>query len=110
MRFGVDSVFETDSDLFLVVEDTPESGWANVNLNFVGPEDHEFEGIELHQDRRGLVGLPVIGFAAEHFVNAFVLDGVLANYGGLFGHKASVRRIAPDCNYHELPIGCDDDL
>jgi hypothetical protein len=104
LRFGVDSVFETDSDLFLVVEDTPASGWANVNFNFVGPEDHEFEGIELHQDMNGLVGLPVIGFAAEHFVNAFVTDGVLANYGGLFGHKASVRRIYPDFCYH---YGCE---
>jgi hypothetical protein len=99
LRFGA-PVFENDSDLLLTVGDTPAAGWANVNFNYIAPEDHPFEGIDLHQDMNGLLGLPVIGFSAEHFVNAFVLDGVLANYGGLFDHKASVRRIYPDFCYH----------
>jgi len=42
----------------------------------------------------GLQGLPVTGFWAEQFENGFLANnpGVLANYGGLFNHKGSVRR------------------
>ena len=49
-----------------------------------------------HVDSRGLVGLPVTGFAAYQFENGFVTnddgDPVKAFYGGLFQHKANVRR------------------
>jgi hypothetical protein len=39
----------------------------------------------------GLYGLPVTGFAVQRFVNGFLGDGadVLANYGGIFQHKAT---------------------
>ena len=39
----------------------------------------------------GLEGLPVAGFAVQRFENGFLGDGaaVLANYGGIFQHKAT---------------------
>jgi hypothetical protein len=47
-------------------------------------------------DFAGLVGLPVAGFAAYEFENGYVQDTdgatVKAFYGGLFSHKANVRR------------------
>jgi hypothetical protein len=46
-----------------------------------------------------LVGLPVIGFAVENYVNANVTLGVLANYSGVYPHRTSVactRTTAPD--------------
>ena len=85
LRFGVGSVFGTPDfaagSLLLSVEDEFESGWGRIN--FGGRYDME-----------GLVGLPVAGFAAYEFENNFV-DGedVKANYGGLFKHKANVRRV-----------------
>jgi hypothetical protein len=46
----------------------------------------------MRTDEEGLVGLPVTGFSAYEFENDFVDGGdVKAYYGGLFGHKASVR-------------------
>ena len=43
-----------------------------------------------------LVGLPVTGFSAYEFENDFAEGGdVKAYYGGLFGHKASVRGLGP---------------
>ena len=107
LRFGA-PVFDTESDLLLSVTYTPESGWANVSFDYyqdIGSDDYEHL-VNVHQDRNGLTGLPVIGFAAEHYVNGFVLEGVLANYAGLFDHKGSVRRIYPDWCYHN-PAQCD---
>jgi hypothetical protein len=104
LRFGA-PVFENESDLLLTLTDTPAAGWANVSLDYLvdmADDDEDPYLVNVHQDRRGLLGLPVIGFSAEHFVNAFVLDGVLANYGGLFDHKGSVRRIMPNCDLHDL--------
>jgi hypothetical protein len=94
MRFGDGVIFGTPdvegSSLLLSV--TPASGpdaepfangWGRINF---GTDIH-------HQDFTGLVGLPVTGFAAYEFENNFV-DGasIKAFYGGLFGHKANVRR------------------
>jgi hypothetical protein len=96
LRFGEESIFGTDEDIVRTVTGTPEAGWANINFSL-----KDKTGLELHQDRNGLVGLPVTGFAAEEYENGFLEGGsVLANYGGLFQHKASVRRIQPDCEYH----------
>jgi len=101
LRFGDEDIFGTTSDLLATVEDTPSGGWANVNFSYVADFKDGLGKIERHQDRNGLVGLPVIGFAAEEFENGFVGDGtVLANYGGLFEHRASVKRIDPDLCYH----------
>jgi hypothetical protein len=37
-----------------------------------------------------LLGLPVTGFLAENYINANVTPGVLANYSGVYQHRASV--------------------
>lgn len=101
LRFGDEEIFGTESELLATVEDTPANGWAKVGFSYVADFKDEFGKIERHQDSAGLVGLPVIGFAAEEYENGFVGDGtVLANYGGLFDHKASVRRIEPEFCYH----------
>ena len=87
------------------VTGAPASGWASIDMSLIADKDHEFPFIELHQDSQGLVGLPVTGFAAEEYVNAFLTGGVIAHYGGMFQHKSSVKRIQPDCEYH-LNQGC----
>ena len=106
LRFGDEEVFGTTSDLLLTVTGTADSGWADVNFSLAADDDHPIvdKGVELHQDLNGLVGLPVIGFAAYEFENRFLGSpdaSVLANYGGLFGHKGSVRRITPNSDLHE---------
>ncbi len=54
-----------------------------------------------HIDYAGLVGLPVTGFWALAITNNFVGDNnVIANYGGLFGHRANVRRDGRCWNRH----------
>ncbi|MBT8055965.1 MAG: hypothetical protein KJO72_03425 [Gammaproteobacteria bacterium] len=90
LRFGDESVFGTpviEGDSLLVeVSDEFTSGWGRINLT----ENTRID--QMRTDSEGLVGMPVTGFAAYEFENGF-LDGgsVKANYGGLFGHKASVR-------------------
>ena len=108
LRFGEVSVFGTESDLLLSVTETPDRGWGRITLggldgDCVACSDDD---IELHQDPNGLRGLPVIGFAAEQYVNGTLENGsVLANYGGLFLHKGTVR--VEDCT---LPEGCASEL
>ena len=59
----------------------------------------------LHVDYAGLTGLPVTGFSAFEYENNFAEGGsVKAFYGGIFGHRASVRRTTP---YHDQPGGSD---
>jgi len=101
MRFDDEEVFGTESDLLVEAVAPAGAGWANVNFSYISDFKDGLGKIERHQDRNGLVGLPVIGFAAEEYENGF-LDGgsVLANYGGLFDHKSSVRRIDPEWCYH----------
>jgi hypothetical protein len=102
LRFGEESIFGTDSDLLRTVSGTPDSGWANIDFSWVADFKDGAGKIERHQDRNGLVGLPVTGFSSEEFENGYLEGGsVLANYGGLFQHKASVRRIEPTRCYHE---------
>jgi len=69
------------------------NGWANINFHYT-----DSEGVPVHRDFANLIGLPVTGFWAEQFENGFLFGGtVLANYGGLFGHKANIRRqVCPD--------------
>jgi hypothetical protein len=105
LRFGEESIFGTDEDIVRTVTGTPDSGWAKLDFSLKGKFDDQT--IELHQDRNGLVGLPVIGFAAEEYENGFLEGGsVLANYGGLFVHKGSLRRIEPNRCYHNQNL-CD---
>ncbi len=70
-----------------------ENGWANIGFHY-----NDSEGVPVHRDWAGLIGLPVTGFWAEQFTNGFLFGGtVLANYGGLFDHKANIRRqVCPD--------------
>ena len=107
MRFDDGEVFGTDSDLLVEAVAPAGAGWANVNFSYISDFKDGLGKIERHQDRNGLVGLPVIGFAAEEYENGF-LDGgsVLANYGGLFDHKGSVRRIDPEFCYHNDHSSC----
>ncbi len=43
---------------------------------------------------QALLGLPVIGFAAQQFTNAGAAQGLLAQYGSLFKHKYKIE-VAP---------------
>jgi hypothetical protein len=92
LRFGGEdgeSIFgtpEIEGSTLLITVDTgldEPDGWGQIN----------FGADSRHIDFAGLVGLPVVGFAAYEFENGY-LDGgtVKANYGGLFGHKGNVRR------------------
>jgi len=109
MSFGDESVFGTESDLLLEVDGIPDTGWARITLGAddancvscgVDTDEREYEQ---HQDVHGMRGLPVTGFAAERYENGTLEGGsVLANYGGLFGHKGSVRT-DEGCT---LPSGC----
>jgi hypothetical protein len=89
LRFGEVPVFGTDSDLLLTIGNAADNGWARINFG-ADPD---------HRDFAGLVGLPVTGFWALQFENGFLGTaeaGILANYGGLFDHRANVRRTFPD--------------
>jgi hypothetical protein len=94
LRFGEVSIFGTESDLLYTVDTPHVNGWSRITIgsddaNCIACDDDD---IEQHQDANGLRGLPVTGFAAEQYVNGTLEGGsVLANYGGLFGHKGSVR-------------------
>ena len=79
--------------LLLTVTDPAEfpNGWGRIDFYNGNLADFDDE----HVDEAGLVGLPVTGFAAMEFENEFLGDGsVKAFYGGLFNHKANVRRIS----------------
>jgi hypothetical protein len=88
IRFGEGSIFGTPevegSSLLVSVGELPyEDGWAKVSMSG-------------RTDQFGLVGLPAIGFAANEYENEFLGGGdVKAFYGGLFSHKANVRRVSP---------------
>lgn len=75
-----------------------EHGWVklemheythDVDQNGVIDGDEELFRNPLAGDGDALVGLPVTGFSVNAYVNAFVANGVLANYGGIFGHKST---------------------
>jgi hypothetical protein len=91
-----------ETDLLSTTDLGNESGWVKLNFSYNVDLKDGLGKFERHQDRNGLVGLPVTGFTAEQYENGFLEGGsVLANYGGLFQHKASVRRISPNCEYHD---------
>ena len=75
-----------------------EFGWARID--FSGWEydlngDGEIANVPGSQeiwersDLGGLTGLPVTGFAVQKFENGFLEGNTLANYGGIFQHKAT---------------------
>ena len=70
-----------------------EYGWARLGMDDY-PYDANEDGIidpeeeALSRDPLGtLEGLPVTGFSVNRFLNAYSGPGLLANYGGIFGHK-----------------------
>jgi len=82
-----------------------DTGWARLQLDDY-PHDADGNGIidateaALSRDELGgLQGLPITGFSVNSFQNGFLGDGgdVLANYGGIFQHKATRKlgSIAP---------------
>jgi hypothetical protein len=82
-----------------------EYGWARMQLDDY-PYDKNENGLidadeaEFSRDHLGgLEGLPVTGFAVQAFQNAFLGDGadVLANYGGIFGHKGTRMQSGSMC-------------
>jgi hypothetical protein len=72
------------------------SGWAQLD-QWAGANDcsDSDDPDSCHQDYPGLVGLPVTGFWALAVQNEYAggEKGIIANYGGLFGHKSSIRMI-----------------
>jgi hypothetical protein len=97
MRFGNDDVPAEGSEILksdaatvrnVTLPPDHQNGWANIGFAY-----NDSEGIPVHRDWAGLIGLPVTGFWAQTFENGFLFGGtVLANYGGLFDHKANIRR------------------
>ncbi len=85
-----------DTELF-----TSQNGWARLGLydySFDADQDGVVDCVDgsgsecLFREQLGnLVGLPVTGFAVSRFENTMLGEGadVLANYGGIFQHKAT---------------------
>ena len=87
---------------------TSDHGWARLELDDYDWDEDGDGVVDCDEDGNGaecnsreslgnLEGLPVTGFAAERFINAFLGEGadVLANYGGTFQHKAT-RKLGSD--------------
>mgnify|MGYP003572175525 CR=1 FL=1 len=73
-----------------------EYGWARLQMADYPPTNEDGEiiaGDDLTRSLGGLDGLPVTGFAVMRFENGFLGEGsnTLANYGGIFKHKATRR-------------------
>jgi hypothetical protein len=73
-----------------------EFGWARIDMidatsDTDGSGTIDPDEILIREPLGGLFGLPVTGFAVMRFQNSFLGDGadVLANYGGIFQHKAT---------------------
>jgi len=74
-----------------------EYGWARLQLDDY-PYDADLDGtidedeaLFTRGDLGGLQGLPVTGFAVQHFLNGFLGEGgnTIGNYGGIFTHKGT---------------------
>ena len=70
-----------------------EHGWARLDM-YNYETDDDANGVPEARTRAtlgDLTGLPVTGFAVQRFANGFLGDGndVLANYGGIYQHKAT---------------------
>jgi hypothetical protein len=69
---------------------SPTAGWASMNLFNAPSVSHQLAGGIAEPSGAPVVlnGLPVTGFMGYNVINANVTAGVLANYGGLFRHRA----------------------
>ncbi len=65
-------------------DNTTESGWAKID--FVDDE-HQMASLEGHVFH----GLPALGFSVQKYTNSQAQAGLLAQYGGLFKHKHTLR-------------------
>jgi hypothetical protein len=75
------------SVLFKQVAGYGNQGWARLDLAS-GDGGHNLDPGFTAGGTAILHGLPVTGFGAYNIVNANVTAGVLANYGGIFRHRA----------------------
>jgi hypothetical protein len=68
-----------------------EYGWARLELDdYITDVDGDGNGEANSRDELGgLQGLPVTGFAVQAFENGFLDGNTMANYGGIFQHKAT---------------------
>lgn len=87
-------------------------GWARLQLDDF-PYDHDEDGTidddeaqYSRADLGGLNGLPVTGFAVQHFLNGFLGEGgnTVGNYGGIYSHK-STRKLGSDAGtFPPVPV------
>ncbi len=69
-----------------------QEGW--VQFSFTGnPNSGVAQSMTI--DDTSIMGLPIIGFSVQRYVNGNFENGVLANYAGIFNHK-STRLIQSD--------------
>ena len=80
--------------LLVEADNSCENGWGVLSVD---EAIVSVSGATLHKDFAGLLGLPVTGFAAYEFENEFLGPDadIKAFYGGIFQHKANVRRSSP---------------
>jgi len=78
-----DAVFS--STLITNIPAFATSGWVRLDLN-PGTEPHVMRA---STDGDAFNGLPVTGFLGVNYVNNNLVGGVLANYSGLYRHRAS---------------------
>jgi hypothetical protein len=76
------------SGVNLNLESGFENGWARINFtgNGIGDFDNDRE---LQTQDHVFLGLPVVGFAVQRYVNGELPNGVLSNYSGTDLHKGS---------------------
>jgi hypothetical protein len=90
---------DNDTEFF-----TSDHGWARLELDDYDWDENADGVVDCDEDGQGsecnsrdalgnLQGLPVAGFAVERFINSFLGEGadVLANYGGTFQHKGTLK-------------------
>jgi hypothetical protein len=76
------------SNLFRTLNAVGLTGWADVDLNAPGFGHVLGGGVSPTGGAVNINGLPVTGFYASNVINANADPGVLANYSGVFRHRA----------------------
>lgn len=70
-----------------------DTGIANIDLPQTTSRNMNTSGSPVE-----VVGLPIIGFSVQQYVNGSIGNNVLANYAGYFNHKFKIEIIDPDVN------------
>lgn len=98
------------SNLVSNLEPFAPTGWLKIDLvnDASGAALDGGDGHELRADVNNHVvyGLPVTGFHALNFVNSQLAGGVLANYSGVYRHRASRLCIKDPNGGHPDPLAC----